>query len=55
MGVVRIDDDLQKEILKIISKKGNKYQFPSITAFINSAIYDKIQKEDEKEGTNGSK
>ena len=56
MGVVRIDDKLQKEILYWIKKDGNKYKHSSITSFINSAIYEKIQRESgKKEGNNGSK
>ena len=56
MGVVRIDDRLQKEILDWIKKKGNKYKHSSITSFINSAIYEKIQRENGKKvKSNGSK
>ena len=56
MGIVRIDDKLQKEIQEWIKKNGNKYQHPSITSFINSAIYEKIQKDNGKRGrNNGSK
>ncbi|MCK4729903.1 MAG: hypothetical protein KAT28_01150 [Candidatus Aenigmarchaeota archaeon] len=51
MGVVRVDDKLQKDIQKWIKKNGNKYQYPSITAFINNAIYEKLK----KDGENGSK
>lgn len=43
MGVVRIDDKLLEEIKDWIKKNGNKYKVPNVTAFINSAIYDKLQ------------
>jgi len=43
MGVVRIDDKLLEEIKEWIKKNGNRYKVPSVTAFINSAIYEKLQ------------
>ena len=56
MGVVRIDDKLQEEIQYWIKKNGNKYKHSSITSFINSAIYEKIQRENGKKvENNGSK
>lgn len=56
MGVVRIDDKLQKEIQDWIKKNGNKYKHSSITSFINAAIYEKIQRENgDKEVNNGRK
>lgn len=56
MGVVRIDDKLQGKIQDWIKKNGNKYKHSSITSFINSAIYEKIVRENgKKEDNNGSK
>jgi len=43
MGVVRIDDKLHKEIQEWMKKNGNKYNFPTISAFVNQAIYDKLK------------
>lgn len=43
MAVVRIDDELHEQIRKWIEKKGNKYRFPSLSAFANKAIYDKLE------------
>jgi len=43
LATVRIDDDLLKEIKGWIKKNGNKYEYPSVTAFINNAIYKKLQ------------
>jgi len=51
MGVVRIDDDLQKKLLNEMKKGRNKYSYGSISSFLNSIIYDKLlemEKEDEK-------
>ena len=44
MGVVRIDDNLLDEIKKLLDENGNKYKYPSISAFINCAVYEKLQK-----------
>lgn len=46
MATVRIDNNLLDKIKKWIKDNGNKYQFPSITAFINTAIYEKLKKVD---------
>lgn len=44
MGVVRIDDILLKEIQEWLDEKGNKYKHPSISAFVNNAVYEKLKK-----------
>lgn len=43
MGVVRIDDKLLDQVQKWLEENGNKYKHPTISAFINNAVYDKIQ------------
>jgi len=43
MAVVRIDDKLHKEILNWIKDNGNKYNFPTVSAFVNSSIYQKLK------------
>jgi metal-responsive CopG/Arc/MetJ family transcriptional regulator len=43
MGVVRIDDELLQEINNFLEENGNKYKYPSISAFINNAVYEKLQ------------
>jgi|TARA_Y100000310_G_C20670759_1_gene810154 hypothetical protein len=47
MGVVRIDDDLQVKVEKWLKNNGNKYQHPSLTSFINSAVYEKLKRMDD--------
>ncbi len=42
MAVVRIDDRLLKEIKKFLQKDENRYRHPSVSAFINYALYEKI-------------
>lgn len=53
MGVVRIDDKLKNEILEYISKEENKYNYPNISTFINTAIFEKLKKVNG--GKNGKK
>lgn len=43
MGVVRVNDELLKEIKKIINLGDNKFKFRSITGFIDNAILEKIE------------
>ena len=40
---IRIDKRLLKEIQDWLDKNGNKYKHPSVTAFVNSAIYEKLK------------
>lgn len=42
MGVVRIDDKLLKQVQEWLDKNGNKYKHPTISAFINNAVYEKL-------------
>jgi len=44
MGVVRVDDKLIKRVHEWLDKNGNKYKHPTISAFVNNAIYEKLQK-----------
>lgn len=50
MGVVRIDDELIKEVQEWLDKNGNKYKHPTLSAFVNNAVYEKLK----KLGGNGS-
>ncbi len=43
MAVVRIDDELLMEIKKFIEKEENRYKYPSVTAFLNMFIYEKMK------------
>ena len=42
VAVVRIDDKLLREIRKFLQRDENRYQHPSVSAFINYALYEKI-------------
>lgn len=44
MGVVRIDHKLKKEVMEYISKEDNKYSYPNISTFVNTAIFEKLKK-----------
>jgi hypothetical protein len=43
MAVVRIDKKLLQEVKKIVDNDST-YEYPSIAAFINKAIYEKIKR-----------
>lgn len=43
MATVRVDDKLLEEIKEWIKKNGNKFECPTVTAFINNAIYKKLK------------
>jgi hypothetical protein len=43
MGVVRIDDKLMKEVQEWLDKNGNRYTHPTISAFVNNAVYEKLK------------
>lgn len=49
MGVVRLDDKLLEEVQKWLDQNGNKYKHPTISAFVNHAVYEKL-KQVKKEG-----
>ena len=44
MGVVRIDDTLDKEIESILKRPENKYKYPSKTILLNIILDEHIQK-----------
>lgn len=44
MGVVRVDDKLIKKVQDWLDRNGNKYKHPSLSAFVNNAIYEKLHK-----------
>jgi len=54
MATVRIDDKLLEEIKEWINKNGNKYECPTVTAFINGAIYKKLKELNNKGAKNES-
>lgn len=43
MGVVRIDDKLIKNVQEWLDENGNKYKHPTISAFVNNAVYEKLK------------
>ena len=43
MGVVRVDDDLLDEVKQWIQENGNKYSYPTVSSFVNNAIYNKLK------------
>ena len=48
MPVVRIDEKLLKETKKLIEKEENMYQYPSVSAFVNNAVFEKLNAVEKK-------
>lgn len=44
MATVKIDEKLLKEVQEWLNKNGNKYRHPTISAFVNNAVYEKLNK-----------
>ncbi|MBW2967536.1 hypothetical protein KY362_03550 [Candidatus Woesearchaeota archaeon] len=42
MGVVRIDDELDKQIESLLKKEENRYRFPSKTTFLNVVLHEHL-------------
>ena len=42
MGVIRIKDDLQKQVVKFIKLNENRYKYSSIADFVNETVYEKL-------------
>ncbi len=48
MGVVRIDDELEKEIEALIKRRENRFKYPSKSAFLNVIINDHLVRQKKK-------
>jgi len=48
MSVVRINKKLLDEINKFIEKEENVYKYPSATAFVNIAVFEKLTSDKKK-------
>ena len=44
MPVIRIDDELYEEIVELVKKKPDKYDYPSVKAFVDKAVYQYLKK-----------
>ncbi|MCX8178258.1 MAG: hypothetical protein N3D75_00295 [Candidatus Aenigmarchaeota archaeon] len=53
MATVKIDDKLLKEVQAWLNENGNKYKHPTVSAFVNNAVYEKLNKL--KVGKNGNR
>lgn len=42
MGVVRIDDELEREVELILARAENRYRYPSKTAFLNVVLHEHL-------------
>ena len=53
-GVVKLDDELKKEVEEFISTKLNRIEYPSVKNFVDKAVL-KLLKEVKKEEKHGRK
>ncbi|MBI2972072.1 MAG: hypothetical protein HYY37_06640 [Candidatus Aenigmarchaeota archaeon] len=53
MAVVRLDDHLLEEIKKFLEKDDNKYRYPSVSAFLNFLVYEKMKELNGKRDAHG--
>lgn len=53
MATVKIDEKLLKEVQEWLDENGNKYKHPTISAFVNNAVYEKLNKL--RAGKNGNR
>lgn len=44
MATVKIDEKLLKEVRAWLDENGNKYKHPTVSAFVNNAVYEKLNK-----------
>ena len=42
MGVVRIDDELERDIEELRKKEENRYKYPCKTTFLNIIIHERL-------------
>lgn len=43
MATVKIDKKLLKEIQEWLKENGNKFKHPTLSAFVNNAVYEKLK------------
>jgi hypothetical protein len=48
MSVVRINKKLLQEIKKCIEKEEHIYTYPSVSAFVNNAVFEKLKQVNRK-------
>ena len=52
MGVVRVDDDLLRQLKKQLKEEENRYKYSSITSLLNSIIHESFKKKGGKKDGN---
>ena len=48
MAVIRVDEELLKEIKEFIKKGENRFDFPSVKAFVDKAILKMLKEKGKK-------
>ena len=47
MGIIRIDDELQEKVIKLLESE-KRFDYPSVKAFVDKAIFEKLKKLEEE-------
>ena len=48
MAVIKIDDELLKKVRKYIKEGANRFDYPTVKAFVDKAVYIYLKKKEEK-------
>jgi len=54
VAVIKVDDELYEEVRKYVRRGHNRFEFPSVKAFVDLAIYNALREKEEK-GERGEK
>ncbi len=49
MAVIKIDDELLKKVRKYIKEGNNRFDYPTVKAFVDKAVYVYLEKKRIKE------
>jgi len=49
MAVIKIDDELYKRIKKLIKEGDNRFDYPTVKAFVDKAVFSTIKELEQKE------
>ena len=48
MAVIKIDDELLNEVRKYVKEGGNRFDFPTVKAFVDKAVYVYLKEKSKK-------
>lgn len=54
MAVIKVDDELYKRIKKLIKEGDNRFDFPTVKAFVDKAVFSTLKELEDKDKTNNN-